>query len=208
MSNFVGFYNYTVIATYAGFAGGMCGLYFAATGNCGAAIVCLLIAGFFDMIDGKIARHRPRSRDEKRFGVQIDSLSDLVCFGVLPAMIGYACGLRGWLNILILTAYTLCGLIRLAYFNVLAAAAEETEKQGQSSYRGLPITSSALLFPLLYALRPADPASFRIFYTIGLLLLGAAFIAPITIKKPGKLALLGILAAGLLTIILLFTSGL
>lgn len=207
LNKLVGFYNYSVIATYLGFASGVCGLYLAARGQAGAAIICLLIAGFFDMIDGRIARRCKRNRDEKRFGVQIDSLSDLTCFGVLPAMIGQALGLNHWLCILLLIAYILCGLIRLAYFNVMAAAQEESNSKGSMEYRGLPITSAALIFPLVYVLRPNNATALTVIYGIMMLLTAAAFIAPLTLKKPGSAGLLAICAAGILVIILLFVRG-
>ena len=66
---------------------GFAGILFAAGGQVSPALLCLMGAGFCDMFDGKIASTRPRTQQEKRFGIQIDSLSDLVCFGVLPAVI-------------------------------------------------------------------------------------------------------------------------
>ena len=51
------------------------------------ALLCLMFAGFCDMFDGKIASTMKRTKQEKRFGIQIDSLSDLICFGALPALI-------------------------------------------------------------------------------------------------------------------------
>lgn len=83
----LGFYNYTVVLTYVGMLTGFAGILFAAGGQVSPALLCLLGAGFCDMFDGKIASTRPRTQQEKRFGIQIDSLSDLVCFGVLPAVI-------------------------------------------------------------------------------------------------------------------------
>ena len=55
-----------------------------------------MLAGVCDMFDGKIARTMKRTKQEKRFGIQIDSLSDFLCFGVLPAMIGYNIGMTEW----------------------------------------------------------------------------------------------------------------
>lgn len=203
----VGFYNYSVIATYIGFLSGMTGLWFAAQGNVQAAIICLLVSGFCDMIDGRIARACKRTVDEKRFGVQIDSLSDLVCFGVLPAMIGYAAGLRHWLLLILLAAYALCGLIRLAFFNVMAQANEQKNDSGSMEYRGLPISTAGAIFPLLYAIRPLNATAFAVIYAIALALVGAAFIAPFTLKKPGSAGVLLLLAAGLLAVVLIFVRG-
>ena len=85
----LGFYNYTVILTYLGMLTGFYGITCLITGNRKGALVCLMIAGVCDMFDGKIASTMTRTKKEKRFGIQIDSLSDLICFGVLPALIVY-----------------------------------------------------------------------------------------------------------------------
>ena len=83
----LGVYNYTVVLTYFGMLVSFLGITFAAQGNLRAALTCLIISGVCDMFDGKIASTKVRTAKEKRFGIQIDSLSDLICFGVLPAMI-------------------------------------------------------------------------------------------------------------------------
>ena len=87
----IGFYNYTVIATYLATLLGVCGIFFAMDGRILGAIFCLLLSGLLDSVDGKIARtKKDRTENEKRFGIQIDSLNDLICFGALPAVLGYA----------------------------------------------------------------------------------------------------------------------
>ena len=83
----LGIYNYTVILTYIGMLVSFLGLSFAMGGNIQAALLCLMISGVCDMFDGKIASTMERTKQQKRFGIQIDSLSDLICFGVLPAVI-------------------------------------------------------------------------------------------------------------------------
>lgn len=78
------FYNYTVWMTYASLVSGGIGIYFSLSGHPLIAIICLLLSGFLDMFDGKIARTKKnRTEIEKQFGIQIDSLTDLVCFAVL-----------------------------------------------------------------------------------------------------------------------------
>ena len=115
----IGFYNYTVILTYIGAIFGLLGIVSAFSGNIIPAITFLMLTGVCDMFDGKIARTMKRNKDEKRFGIQIDSLSDFLCFGVLPAIIGYSIGMNKWYLIAILLYYMLAALIRLAYFNVM-----------------------------------------------------------------------------------------
>ena len=87
----IGFYDYTVILTYLGFASGMVGIYLSILGHPFGAIICLMFSGLCDMFDGKVARTKQRrTLEERQFGIQLDSLSDLVCFGVLPSLIGYS----------------------------------------------------------------------------------------------------------------------
>ena len=84
----IGFYDYTVIATYLATVLGVGGIFLAADGLHLPAVFCLLLAGLLDTFDGRIARtKKDRSEQQKHFGIQIDSLNDLICFGVLPAMI-------------------------------------------------------------------------------------------------------------------------
>ena len=83
----IGFYNYTVILTYVSLIISSIGICFAGAGKPYLAIFCLILSGICDMFDGKIASTMKRTRAEKRFGIQIDSLSDVICFGVLPAVI-------------------------------------------------------------------------------------------------------------------------
>ena len=110
----LGIYNYTVILTYIGFLSGFAGILCAFGGHLTAAVLCLVGAGVCDVFDGKVAStKKDRTRSEKRFGIQIDSLSDLVCFGVLPAVIVYSLG-GSRLRILACGAYVLCALTALA----------------------------------------------------------------------------------------------
>ena len=84
----IGVYDYTVIATYLSLLLGLAGIYSAAQNAPLAAMLYLMLAGLLDAFDGRIARTKANRTDaEKRFGIQIDSLNDLVCFGVLPAAI-------------------------------------------------------------------------------------------------------------------------
>ena len=86
----IGFYNYTVILTYMSLISAITGMTFAHAGVFGAAIFCLALSGFFDMFDGKVARRKKdRTDDEKLFGIQLDSLCDVVAFGVFPAYLCY-----------------------------------------------------------------------------------------------------------------------
>ena len=192
----IGFYNYTVILTYASLLISSAGLFLAASGHTYAALFCLLASGICDMFDGKIARTRKQStEEEKRFGIQIDSLCDVVCFGILPATIGVslapdhpAARAVVWA---ICALFGLCGLIRLAYFNVTEETRQSTETGRRTHFFGVPITTSAVVFPLVFAvaelLRPLGGAAATLadwLYPAFLVITGVAFITPVRVKKP------------------------
>ena len=115
----IGLYSYTVILTYLSLAISIFGMVQTLDGNYPVALLCLMASGICDMFDGKVARMKKnRTEDEKRFGIQIDSLCDLVCFGVFPAVIGYSLGVRSIFGKAYLVLFVLAAVIRLGYFNV------------------------------------------------------------------------------------------
>jgi CDP-diacylglycerol--serine O-phosphatidyltransferase len=147
----IGFYNYTVILTYMSLISGVLSMKFAYDGHLGAAILCLVFSGVCDMFDGVVARtKKDRTADEKNFGIQLDSLCDVVCFGVVPAVYLYFSGVNSIVGIAILILYVLCAVIRLAFFNVLEIKRQMNEDGCAKGYRGLPVTSSAIIFPFFY----------------------------------------------------------
>ena len=180
----LGIYNYTVILTYIGFLSGFAGILCAFGGHLTAAVLCLLGAGVCDVFDGKVAStKKDRTRSEKRFGIQIDSLSDLVCFGVLPAVIVYSLG-GAWVRALACGAYVLCALIRLAWFNVDEEARQDFDTGRRKVYLGLPVTSAAAIFPLLIGVGRLHHWPLHIMGPLTLLIVAAAFLTPFSIRKP------------------------
>lgn len=176
----IGFYNYTVVLTYFSLYISIIGIIFSITGNIDLGLICLIISGVCDMFDGKIASTRERTPEEKRFGIQIDSLSDLVCFAILPAIICYELGTKGITTYFVVPIYILAGLIRLAYFNVIEELSP-SEKYGNKTFIGLPITTIAGIFPLVYCL---NIGNFKFIYPFLLSLMSIAFLLPFKIKKP------------------------
>ncbi len=204
----LGFYNYTVILTYVSLLISSIGIYLAAAGQPFYALCCLLASGICDMFDGKIARTRKKSTDEeKRFGIQIDSLCDVICFGVLPSAIGVSLVSAQSLSVRIAVwtlaaLYILCGLIRLAYFNVAEETRQAKEGGRRTHFRGVPITTAAVVFPMVYAVSEflitlgGVAASLSLWlYPAFLFITGTAFITPVRVRKPRGmgLAILGII---------------
>ncbi len=202
----LGYYNYTVVLTYVGLMAGIAGIAFVMGGNYQTAVICLMVAGCCDMFDGAVASTRQRSQREKSFGVQIDSLSDLVCFGVLPGFFTYSITGYGNLGLCVCCGYILCALIRLSYFNVLEGERQWQDPGPRKWYTGLPVTAIALLLPACFVIWQAwQPERAGIF--MGLLFAAAiAFIVPIHIKKPQLAGKLGFAAVGVTELVAL-TAG-
>lgn len=107
-----------------------------------------LFAMVFDFLDGRVARWRHRSSP---LGRELDSLADLISFGVAPAVLGFAVGLRGAWDALILVYFVSCGLSRLARYNVTAA--DLADESGKVRYfEGTPIPTSVILVAMLAVL--------------------------------------------------------
>ena len=154
----IGFYDYTVVLTYIGFCSGVTGIFCASMNYVRWSVFFLALSGFCDMFDGKIARTKKnRSDEEKSFGIQIDSLSDMVCFGILPVTICFKLGMKYIYSMVILALYALAGLIRLAYYNVMEAKRQAETEENREYYQGLPITSMAIVLPIVFVFSPLLP---------------------------------------------------
>ncbi len=202
----IGFYDYTVILTYISFISAVAGIFSASTMNLRWAIFFLAFSGLCDMFDGKIARTKKnRTDDEKNFGIQIDSLCDIVCFGVLPIVICYKLGMDQIWSMAILALYGLAGLIRLGYFNVMEAKRQAEEGGARKYYQGLPITSMAIALPLLFVVSPLFPShmAFVVSLHVVVLLVGFLFILNFRLRKPSVKEVLFIVAAVTLAVLVI-----
>ena len=196
----IGYYNVSVILTYIGLLSsffGMANLSVARSNPWAIkiAFLCLLFSGLCDMFDGKIARRTNRSPEARAFPIQIDSLCDLICFGVYPAFIVITISRKHWISMLAGALFVLGGVIRLAYFNVVENERQHQTSENRKYYQGLPITSSALIFPFIYAVEglvnrykpkiPIQIPSMNLIYTIIMFLVAFLFVWDIKVKKPG-----------------------
>ena len=182
----IGFYSYTVVLTYLGLASAAMGMILTFQGFAKYALFCLAFSGLCDMFDGKVARlKKDRTEDEKRFGIQIDSLCDVVCFGAFPMILCYSIGMRGPAGISILVFYLSAGVIRLAFFNVMEEKRQDETDEARKYYQGLPITSIAIILPLFCTLRPLLGHRFLSELHICILTVGLLFIINFPLRKPG-----------------------
>ena len=219
----IGFYDYTVILTYLSLCSAVCGTIISilGTGHPYMGSFFLLFCGLCDTFDGMVARKKPnRTESEKCFGMQIDSLSDLVAFGVLPAAIGTGLLTSGGrhlsaitgtgvarlysvLYFIVLLFYVLAAMIRLAYFNVLEIEHRGVDEQGNKQYIGLPVTSAALIFPMILLFNFMTTRDFSLLYCIAMPLVGGLFLGRFRVKKPGMRTIFILLGLGVVEFILL-----
>lgn len=109
------------------------------------AMILLPVALVFDFADGRVARWRHRTSP---LGADLDSLADVISFGLAPAALGFAVGLRGALDVAILLYFVACGISRLARFNATAEAL--SDDSGKVRYfEGTPIPTSVLIVGLI-----------------------------------------------------------
>jgi CDP-diacylglycerol--serine O-phosphatidyltransferase len=143
------------------------------------AAVAIFFGNFFDAFDGRVAR---MTKTQSEFGVELDSLADVITFGVAPAILVYKWALYGlgFAGILIAAVYAACGAIRLARFNVLAHA----EGGVQRFFVGLPIPLAAgMLVSLVIALQhQRSPNDGFALWPIAVLVLVLAFLMVSTIR--------------------------
>ena len=182
----LGFYDYTVILTYMSLLSAFAGMILSGQGMHTAAVLCLMFCGICDAFDGTVARTKKnRTEDEKAFGIQIDSLCDAVSFGVFPALLSVRMGLNGILGMAIAAIYSLCAVIRLAFFNVQEAKRQQAEEGKRKTYRGLPVTSISMIYPVVALLQLFLPAgAFRVVLHIVMAATAFAFVLDFSVKKP------------------------
>lgn len=201
---FIGKYNRSVILTYIGVAFAFSGIAFALSEHLAKAMICLAAAGICDLFDGAVARRCKRDESEKEFGVQIDSFADVISFLALPSVLGLrladSAGITGIIKYPVILGYILCGIIRLAWFNTSAAEGLRTH------YDGLPVTYSALIFPILWTVLGffQNFGAVSVIWTAAYAVTAVMFILNVKIAKPKGIwyLIFGALAIGVAVLIL------
>ena len=215
----IGVYDYTVVLTYLSAISAGLGILFSLSGGGHPyiGIFFLLFSGLCDAFDGRVARKKKnRSEYSKKFGVQIDSLSDILAFGVLPVCIGTSLirlsplfnellnGVektsRERLNMFCLYAimllYLLMGLVRLAHYNVTEEERQKSEDGNRKYFQGVPITSAAVVFPTILLFQYLLSSDITIVYFIFMLIMAILFVTKVRIPKPGLRGILIMVGIG------------
>lgn len=183
---FIAKWNKSVILSYVGLVFAVIGMYICVTtGNILHALSCLMVSGVCDLFDGKVARMCKRTKDEVKFGIQLDSLVDTASFVVFPIIILLTIGLTDWYQIPVLALFAICGIARLGHFNCLV---EDSDKPVEY-YTGLPVTAIAMVLPLLYLLSYIIPSNiYNVVLTILIGVNALLNILTIKVKKPRGIA--------------------
>ena len=191
---FLGVYHPSVLLTYLGLSLSLYGIFFSK--SLAFSLILLILAGLCDTFDGMVANSFQRNDLEKAFGVQIDSLSDLISFGVFPVQIFLQYFAKfGVFSFLLSVLYLLSVVTRLAYFN--ASGGEKKDY-----FTGLAVTYASFFIPL-YGL-------FSIYFSIEKIfpgeilyaLLAFFFVFNCKMKKPGLKVRIGLLLLAILFIFL------
>jgi CDP-diacylglycerol--serine O-phosphatidyltransferase len=142
-----------------------------------AAFLLLPLALLLDVLDGYVARlNRKR---QSVLGGDLDSLADVISFGVAPAVLGFTLGLRGGWDMAILTYFVLCGVSRLARFNATAADLADSETGKVKYFEGTPIPTSIVIVVVLGAALRLGRIDERLWF--GVWELGPALLHPLTL---------------------------
>lgn len=200
----IGFYNYTVVVTYMSLLCSVYGMVICVresvlsggvNGDYRMAVLMLALSGLCDMFDGKIARtKKDRTVDEQRFGIQLDSLCDVICFGAYPVLLAYCIGMRGKVSAVILSVYVVAAVIRLAFFNVMEEKRQNETAENRKEYQGLPVTSISVIFPVIFfagtLMRNMGCTNgLGVILQIGMLVTGILFVVDFKVKKPSNLTI-------------------
>lgn len=216
----LGVYNYTVVLTYVGMLFSFAGIHYVFSNNDKSfilALLCLMISGIMDMFDGKVASTKKNRTDsEKLFGIQIDSMADIISYGVFPSLIVYSLAIgdihypiehpiQSRIAICICALYLLSALIRLSYFNVDEMERQSKTSEGRHEYKGMPVTTVAVVMPAIFIISYfTGNARPPILPCLGLLiLLGILFITPFKMPKPKLFGKIILIIIGLIEFIML-----
>ena len=207
----IGKYNKSLIISYLGVLFAVLGMYFLAHSfDLKLTMICFLLAGVCDMLDGMVARMMKRDKDEELFGIQLDSLADTIDFVVFPIFVGLTLGYSEWYQVIGYILLAMAGVQRLCHFNVLVI--NKKDKGPVKYYSGLPVTSTSITFPIIYLISKIlfninhDINIFETLFTLLTFASAILFVLNIKVPKPrGKAYLvMGILAViGVILICLL-----
>lgn len=193
---FIGDYRLPNFLTYLGLSLSTLALFFLVNQQLIGGLLCFSLSGVCDLFDGQFARSFERTREQAAFGMELDSLCDVINFGAVPALLLMTHSHLPLVGLLVAGLYLIAAVSRLAYFN------QKTKEEGASRwFTGLPVTYSALVLPLFYVgCRLSQPKLFALGLPLVGLVLSLAFVSRVAIPRPGKVAYIGFSLLALLVV--------
>jgi CDP-diacylglycerol--serine O-phosphatidyltransferase len=192
----LGAYNLACLVTLAGLVAAVAACALALGGTIELALVCVMVAGLADLFDGLVARLLRRSDYEKEFGVQLDTVVDVVSFVVTPFVIATSAGFDSPLAFGPMSLFLVAGIVRLAHFNTMS-----TQGVGvHTHHRGVPVTYTALVFPIVFIAKDFwSEFSFHVLLGAAFAAFAVLFVIDVPIRKPSGIfyLLFPLLAVGL-----------
>lgn len=183
---FIGCFNKSVYLTYLGVFFTLSGIFnllkinpIESINRIDIAIIYMMLAGICDLFDGFIARKCKRNETQKQFGIQIDSLADVISFVIYPIILLFFLLDKKYYNIYLYLSifYIITGITRLAWFNIKTSR--------NNYYQGLPVTYISLIIPILYTINSYIVINFwDILICLVYIITSFLFILDIKIKKP------------------------
>ena len=203
---FIGYLSLANVVTLSGLVFSVTSCFLAANGNFKFAVYILFLACICDAFDGKIARmNKNRTPAERFYGVQLDSLCDVISFGVTPCFIAFSLGFKGWFDVIIYCFFIICGVTRLAYFNTLS---NQNNGKAMKSYRGMPIPMSTMMITFLILLTTfIGPNVTHWLFRLGFIATAVLFVLNIKVKKPNTRRSLILLSVESVMLILILVIG-
>ncbi len=176
----IGVYRKPDFVTMSGGAFSVTGIILAMRGHIYWSILCMLLALLCDGFDGVVARRGKYVDYQSVYGTELDSLCDVVSFGILPMVIVQNITSFNVFSVIASIIFCICGIVRLAYFNMLSI----TKKSDGKSFIGFPIVISAVVLPIVYFVLEVFKINLgNIIYPVVLLVCGALFVVPVKLKK-------------------------
>ena len=175
---FIGQYRLCDLITMCSTLSATIGIILCLHGHTNLPFLLLAICCLCDGLDGTAARLRKNTEFETTYGVELDSLSDLIAFGVFPAVIALTT-VKYKFFMYIIPLYVLAGLVRLTYFNALNIS----KKAEKGYFRGVPITMSSVIYPFFYFIKINSLKVYSISTVILFIALGILFVSNFKVKK-------------------------
>ncbi len=178
----IGEYGKFVYVTYLGGLFALAAMYYFIQGQVAFGMMCFIVSGICDLFDGRVANSFERNAYQKRYGIEIDSLCDMVSFAAVPTVLIFTQLADTIWSIPLAGIYVLAAISRLATFNAQAKMQEEEEA---AYFIGVPVTYSALVFPVSFIMvENFWPGNYHIVLPVFAFLLAYLFVMKRQVPKP------------------------